>query len=167
MFKFTLQNTDWFARSAEIETSHGTIETPIFMPVGTKASVTGISKEDLDTMWAQIILNNTYHLYLRPGDEVVKHFGWAHNFQNYHQPILTDSWGFQVFSLGDLKRPVFNETGLNKAAESLVKITEDGVHFRSYIKGINSSIGLQVMDTWDNVLKRRYGRLILETKLKC
>lgn len=75
MFHFTLQDTDGFARAGEIVTDHGSIQTPIFMPVGTKATVKGISHHDLDEMGAQIILNNTYHLYLRPGDEVVKHFG--------------------------------------------------------------------------------------------
>lgn len=74
MFSFTLEHTDGFARAGEIETSHGKIQTPIFMPVGTKASVKGISHHDLDEMGAQIILNNTYHLYLRPGDEGLKHF---------------------------------------------------------------------------------------------
>ena len=91
MFHFKLKHTDNFARTGEIETSHGKIQTPVFMPVGTKASVKGISPNDLDEMGAEIILNNTYHLYLRPGDDVVKHFGGAHNFQNYHKSILTDS----------------------------------------------------------------------------
>lgn len=91
MFSFTLEKTDGLARTGTLKTSHGSIQTPIFMPVGTKATVKGISQENLDEMGAQIILNNTYHLYLRPGDEVVKHFGGAHSFQNYHKPILTDS----------------------------------------------------------------------------
>ncbi len=124
MFHFTLEHTDGRARTWEIETSHGKIQTPIFMPVGTKATVKWISHHDLDEMWAQIILNNTYHLYLRPWDEAVAHFGWAHNFQNYHKPILTDSGWFQVFSLGQTRQ-----------WKSLVQITEDGVHFRSYIDG--------------------------------
>lgn len=150
MFNFQLQHTDGFARTWEIETSHGKIETPIFMPVGTKATVKWISHHDLDEMWAQIILNNTYHLYLRPGDEVVKHFGGAHNFQNYHKPILTDSGWFQVFSLGQTRE-----------GESLVKITEDWVHFRSYIDGskhfftpekvmdIQSNIGADIIMAFD------------------
>jgi queuine tRNA-ribosyltransferase len=150
MFNFTLQNTDGLARAGEIETSHGNIQTPIFMPVGTKASVKGISKEDLHEMGAEIILNNTYHLYLRPGDEVVKHFWGAHSFQNYQKPILTDSGGFQVFSLGQTRE-----------GQSLVKITEDGVHFRSYIDGskhyftpervmdIQSNIGADIIMAFD------------------
>lgn len=141
MFKFTLEHTDGFARSWEIETAHGKIQTPIFMPVGTKATVKWISHHDLDEMGAEIILNNTYHLYLRPGDEVVKHFWWAHTFQNYHKPILTDSWGFQVFSLGQTRE-----------GESLVKITEDGVHFRSYIDGSKHYFTPErVMDIQSNI----------------
>lgn len=146
MFKYTLQYTDNFARSGEIETSHGKIKTPIFMPVGTKATVKGISHSDLDEMGAEIILNNTYHLYLRPGDETVAHFWWAHTFQNYHKPILTDSWGFQVFSLG--------QTGENgfKNKESLVKITEDWVHFRSYMDGSKHFFSPErVMDIQSNI----------------
>ncbi len=132
MFSFDLQHTDWFARTGEITTAHGTIQTPIFMPVGTKATVKWISREDLDEMGAQIILNNTYHLYLRPWDEVVQQFGWAHDFQNYHKPILTDSGGFQVFSLGKNSHPGVSRT---PGWTPLVKISEDGVEFRSYIDG--------------------------------
>ncbi len=146
MFKFTLENTDGNARTWEIQTAHGKIQTPIFMPVGTKATVKGITPQDLDEMGAQIILNNTYHLYLRPGDEVVKHFWWAHDFQNYHKPILTDSGWFQVFSLG--------QTGENgfKNKESLVKITEDGVHFRSYMDGSKHYFSPEkVMDIQSNI----------------
>ncbi len=124
MFEYNLIANDWKAKAGVFHTSHWSIETPIFMPVWTKATVKWITKEDLDSMWAQIILNNTYHLYLRPGDEVVKWFSGVHNFQNYSKPILTDSWWFQVFSLGQW---------IKKSKESLVKITEDWVHFRSYI----------------------------------
>jgi len=116
MFKYTLENTDWFARAWEIETDHGKIQTPIFMP-------------------------NTYHLYLRPGDEVVKHFWWAHRFQNYHGPILTDSGWFQVFSLGQTRQ-----------GDSLVKITEDWVHFRSFIDGSKHYFSPEkVMDIQSNI----------------
>lgn len=146
MFSFQLEKTDGLARTGTIKTSHGEIQTPIFMPVGTKATVKWISKSDLNEMGAQIILNNTYHLYLRPGDEVVKHFWGAHSFQNYQKPILTDSGGFQVFSLG--------QTGENwfKNKESLVKITEDGVHFRSYIDGSKHFFSPErVMDIQSNI----------------
>lgn len=141
MFNYSLESTDWYARAWEITTAHGRIQTPVFMPVGTKASVKWISPENLDEMWAQIILNNTYHLYLRPGDEVVKYFWWAHKFQNYNKPILTDSWWFQVFSLGQTRQ-----------WDSLVKITEDGVHFRSFIDGSKHYFSPErVMDIQSNI----------------
>lgn len=146
MFEFKLENTSWFARAWEFTTSHWKIQTPIFMPVWTKASVKWISVEELDEMWAEIILNNTYHLYLRPWDEIVKHFGWAHNFMNYKKPILTDSWWFQVFSLGQTWKKWF------KNNESLVKITEDWVHFRSFIDGSKHFFNAEnVMDIQSNI----------------
>ena len=128
MFEFKLENTDWKARAWEFFTEHGSFKTPMFMPVWTKATVKWIHKEELDEMWAEIILANTYHLYLRPGQDVVKHFWWVHKFQNYNKPILTDSGWFQVFSLWQ----TWWETSF-KNDESLVKITEDWVHFRSFI----------------------------------
>ncbi len=123
MFQYTLEHTDGNARTGLLTTPHGDIQTPVFMPVGTKSTVKSLDKHEIDEMWADIILNNTYHMYLRPGDETVKHFGWLHTFQNYHKPILTDSGGFQVFSLWKD----------NKTGKSLVKITEQWVEFRSYI----------------------------------
>ncbi len=141
MFKFDLHNTDWFARSGTFETPHGKIETPVFMPVGTKATVKGITNEDLDEMGAQIILNNTYHLYLKPGDDVVAHFWGTHKFTKYNKPILTDSGWFQVFSLGQTRE-----------WKSLVKITEDGVHFRSFIDGSKHFFTPEkVMDIQSNI----------------
>lgn len=124
MFEFKIKNNDSRARAWEFFTEHGSFETPIFMPVWTKASVKWIDNVDLDEMWAGIILNNTYHLYLRPGQDIVKHFGWVHSFQNYNKPILTDSGWFQVFSLWKTRE-----------WNSLVKITEKWVHFRSFIDG--------------------------------
>lgn len=106
------------ARAGILHTPHGDIETPIFMPVGTLATVKTMEPKDLKEIGAQIILSNTYHLYLRPGHELVKKAGGLHSFMNWDRPILTDSGGFQVFSLGDLR-----------------KITEEGVEFRSHIDG--------------------------------
>lgn len=146
MFQFDLKNTDNKARAWVFHTPHGSIETPVFMPVGTKSTVKWIHNEELDEMGAQIILNNTYHLYLRPGDEVVKHFWGIHKFSAYDKPMLTDSWGFQVFSLG--------QTGVNgfKNKESLVKITEDWVHFRSFIDGSKHYFSAEnVMDIQSNL----------------
>lgn len=141
MFQFSLEKSDGYARAWEIETSHGKIQTPVFMPVGTKATVKGISREDLDEMWAEIILNNTYHLFLRPWDELVRDFWGAHHFQNYHKPILTDSGWFQVFSLGNMRE-----------GQSLVKITEEGVHFRAHNDGSKHYFTPErVMDIQSNI----------------
>lgn len=106
------------ARLGKINTPHGDIKTPIFMPVGTQATVKGVLPEAVSEMGAQIILSNTYHLYLRPGHEIVKEAGGLHKFMNWDKPILTDSGGFQVFSLGALR-----------------KISEEGVAFSSHIDG--------------------------------
>ncbi|WP_022667955.1 tRNA guanosine(34) transglycosylase Tgt [Desulfospira joergensenii] len=106
------------ARLGRIKTVRGIIETPIFMPVGTVGSVKGISKEDLDHCGAQIILGNTYHLYLRPGCEVIEHMGGLHEFTRWQRPMLTDSGGFQFFSLA-----------------KLAKFTDEGVAFQSHIDG--------------------------------
>ncbi len=146
MFEFKLENTDWYARAWEFVTTHWIINTPIFMPVWTKSSVKWIHPEELDEMWAEIILNNTYHLYLRPGDNIVKEFWWAHRFMNYNKPILTDSGWFQVFSLWQT-----SEIGF-KNSESLVKITEEWVHFRSFIDWSKHYFDAEnVMDIQSNI----------------
>ena len=106
------------ARAGIFHTPHGDIETPIFMPVGTQATVKGLTPEMLNELGAQIILSNTYHLYLRPGHEIVKKAGGLHQFMHWNKPILTDSGGFQVFSLAKLR-----------------KVSEAGVEFRSHING--------------------------------
>lgn len=134
MFEFKIENKDWFARAWEFFTEHWSFKTPVFMPVWTKATVKWIPKEWLDEMWAEIILNNTYHLYLRPGDKIVKEFGWVHKFQNYDKPILTDSGWFQVFSLGNLRESSLKDSETSSELQKdLVKITEEWVHFRSYL----------------------------------
>lgn len=106
------------ARIGRFTTPHGVIETPVFMPVGTNATVKALSPEELKELGSQIILSNTYHLFLRPGEDIVKKAGGLHKFMNWDRPILTDSGGFQVFSLAKLRR-----------------ITEDGVAFNSHIDG--------------------------------
>ena len=120
MFEFELikECKETGARAGIFHTPHGDIETPVFMPVGTQATVKTMTPEELKECNAQIILRNTYHLYLRPGHELVKEAGGLHQFMNWDRPILTDSGGFQVFSLGDLR-----------------KIKEEGVEFRSHIDG--------------------------------
>ena len=119
-FSFELLKTDkkTGARAGIFHTPHGDIETPVYMPVGTQATVKGMLPRDVKAAGSQIILSNTYHLYMRPGDELVKKAGGLHKFMNWDGPILTDSGGFQVFSLADLN-----------------KITDDGVWFSSNIDG--------------------------------
>lgn len=145
--KFKLEATDSnsHARAGVITTDHGTIETPIFMPVGTLGSVKGVHMHELrDDIKAQIILGNTYHLYLRPGMEIIEQAGGLHKFNGWERPILTDSGGFQVFSLSDNR-----------------KLTEEGAYFRSHIDGskhlftpekvveIQRSIGSDIMMALD------------------
>jgi len=117
-FKLISRDPDSCARRGRISTSHGVVETPVFMPVGTQATVKGMLPEALDEIGAQIILGNTYHLYLRPGHELISRLGGLHKFMNWQGPILTDSGGFQVFSLGELR-----------------KISEEGVSFQSHLDG--------------------------------
>jgi len=124
MFELVSTDSTSKARRGRITTRHGVIETPVFMPVGTQGSVKGVSPMELTDLKAQIILGNTYHLFVRPGMEVMKHFGGLHNFMNWRGPILTDSGGFQVFSLAKLR-----------------KITEDGVHFQNHLDGAPCFIG--------------------------
>ncbi len=117
-FETIKQDSRTGARAGILHTPHGDIETPIYMPVGTQATVKGVFPRDLKEAGAQIILSNTYHLYMRPGDDLVAKAGGLHKFMNWDKPILTDSGGFQVFSLA----------GLNK-------IKDEGVHFNSHIDG--------------------------------
>jgi queuine tRNA-ribosyltransferase len=145
--KFELQSTTPFskARAGKIETAHGQIDTPIFMPVGTIGSVKGVHFKDLkEDIKAQIILGNTYHLYLRPGVEIIEKAGGLHMFNGWDRPILTDSGGYQVFSLGDIR-----------------KLTEEGAKFQSHIDGsrhlftpesvidIQRSIGADIIMAFD------------------
>jgi queuine tRNA-ribosyltransferase len=117
-FEFTLHAQDGNARAGVFETPHGSIPTPVFAPVGTQATVKAIQPRELVEMNTPLILSNTYHLYLRPGDQLIHELGGLHRFMNWQGPILTDSGGFQVFSLGALR-----------------KIDDDGVTFRSHIDG--------------------------------
>ncbi|WP_025822563.1 tRNA guanosine(34) transglycosylase Tgt [Shewanella marina] len=116
--KFELDTTDGRARRGRLIFERGTVETPAFMPVGTYGTVKGMTPEEVRATGADILLGNTFHLWLRPGEEVMRKHGDLHDFMNWQRPILTDSGGFQVFSLGDIR-----------------KITEEGVHFRSPING--------------------------------
>ena len=116
--KFNVSSTSGYARRGELDFTRGKVQTPAFMPVGTNGTVKALEVENLQETGSEIILGNTYHLMLRPGDELIKNFGGLHKFSNWDKPILTDSGGFQVWSLGDL-----------------AKITEEGVSFQSPYDG--------------------------------
>ncbi len=123
-FTFELKNTDGDSRSGKITTAHGEIDTPVFMPVGTAGTVKGLSEAEIAEIDSQIILGNTYHLYLRPGTEILEAAGGLHKFMNHRGPILTDSGGYQVFSLAQ-----------GREGKSLVDITDEGANFSSYKDG--------------------------------
>ncbi len=123
-FELTGRDAGSAARVGRIETPHGGFDTPVFMPVGTQATVKAVSQEDLELIDAPIILGNAYHLYLRPGTEIIKSAGGLHEFMTWKRPILTDSGGFQVFSLGTMN-----------------KVTDDGVQFQSHIDGSSHFLG--------------------------
>jgi queuine tRNA-ribosyltransferase len=118
MLDFKLLKTDGHARRGRLTLNHGVVETPIFMPVGTYGTVKGVTPRSLEEMGAQIILGNTFHLWMRPGLDVLKQFGGLHRFEAWNKPILTDSGGFQVWSLGEMR-----------------KISEEGVKFASPVNG--------------------------------
>jgi queuine tRNA-ribosyltransferase len=146
-FAFQIAGTCGAARAATLQTPHGPVETPAFMPVGTLATVKALDPEDLRAIGARIILANAYHLHLRPGDELIRELGGLHRFMGWDGPILTDSGGFQVFSL-----------------EGLRTVSEDGVEFRSHIDGskrfftpegvirIEHNLGADVIMQFDHVI---------------
>jgi len=145
-FEISHRDTTGFARRGRMHLPHGTIETPVFMPVGTQATVKAMTPRDLDEVGAQIILGNTYHLMLRPGAGLIEQMGGLHRFMAWHSPILTDSGGFQVWSLGDLR-----------------KIEPHGVRFRSHIDGDEVFLGpKESMD-----IQRRLGSDIVMTFDEC
>jgi queuine tRNA-ribosyltransferase len=117
-FAFEVTHTDGRARCGRMTTPHGVVETPAFMPVGTQGAVKGVTHRDLDDLGAQILLSNTYHLYLRPGDDLIARRGGLHRFIGWNKPILTDSGGYQVFSMASRRT-----------------IDEQGAHFRSHLDG--------------------------------
>src|ERR1700681_4694251 len=134
MFELLGKDASSKARRGRLTTGHGVIETPAFMPVGTQGSVKAVSPQELRELEAQIILGNTYHLFVRPGLEVIRHFGGLHRFMNWDGPILTDSGGYQIFSLAKLR-----------------KITEEGVAFQNHLDGtptfISPEIAMEIQAT--------------------
>ena len=163
MIKFQVirQHSHSAARLGCLSTPHGEIQTPAFMPVGTQGTVKALSPEDIIQCGSDIILGNTYHLYLRPGYEVIKSFGGLHHFMHWNKPILTDSGGFQVFSLN-----------------TLAKVTEEGVAFKSHIDGsthffspehsmkVQEALGADIAMTLDEPTPYPSDRTITETSLK-
>ena len=133
-FKVIQRDKNTKARRGVLKTAHGDVETPIFMPVGTQATVKALTPEQLKDCNAQIILGNTYHLFLRPGHKVIERLGGLHRFMNWDRPILTDSGGYQVFSLSELR-----------------KITEEGVEFKSHLDGsrkfLSPEIALEIQNS--------------------
>lgn len=134
-FKIIKKDKKSKARAGKISTAHGIIETPSFVPVGTKASVRSLAPQDLKDIKVQILFGNTYHLHLQPGEDIVKDFGGLAKFMNWGGPTITDSGGFQVFSLGKKTVKFIQDLEDDESEEALVKITEDGVEFRSHIDG--------------------------------
>jgi queuine tRNA-ribosyltransferase len=127
MFEVRATDKSKKARSGRLKTGHGLIETPAFMPVGTQGSVKAVSSRELHELNAQIVLGNTYHLFVRPGLDVIRHFGGLHRFMNWDGPILTDSGGYQIFSLAKLR-----------------KITEEGVQFQNHVDGTPAFISPEI-----------------------
>src|SRR5881275_2546139 len=134
MFELLKTDHESKARRGRLTTAHGVIETPALMPVGTQGSVKAVSPRELRELKAQVILGNTYHLFVRPGMDVIRHFGGLHRFMNWDGPILTDSGGYQIFSLAKLR-----------------KITDDGVHFQNHLDGtptfISPEIAMEIQAT--------------------
>lgn len=161
MFKFKLEKTSGSARAATVSTSHGKIKTPVFMPVGTLGTVKAMSPHELEESHAQIILGNTYHLYLRPGHELIRAAGGLHKFISWDKPMLTDSGGFQVMSLAALR-----------------KISKEGVKFQSHIDGsrhfftpesvigIQEALGADIIMSFDECPPYPATRAYVERSLK-
>ncbi|MEP7070823.1 MAG: tRNA guanosine(34) transglycosylase Tgt [Verrucomicrobiota bacterium] len=127
MFELLARDTQTEGRRGRLTTAHGVIETPAFMPVGTQGSVKGMSPAELEELGAQIVLGNTYHLFVRPGLETIRHFGGLHRFMSWRGPILTDSGGYQIFSLAKLR-----------------KISEEGAHFQNHLDGTPTFISPEI-----------------------
>jgi queuine tRNA-ribosyltransferase len=176
MFSFKISAHDKAARTGEIVTPHGSIHTPSFIPVGTLATVKGISVDDLRQIGSQVIIANTYHLHLQPGEELIETMGGLHQFMGWDRPLITDSGGFQIFSLGAAKEhgvgkiaSIFpygkNHGGhiSSKKGKSLVKVDEDGVEFISYRNGSRH----RFTPEWVIAIERKLGADIILVLDEC
>jgi queuine tRNA-ribosyltransferase len=135
-FRFDLLKTDAAARLGRLHTAHGVVETPVFMAVGTQATVKGLTPTQLEEAGVQVVLGNTYHLALRPGDELIAELGGLHRFMGWHRPILTDSGGYQVYSLAAVKKGTQLFSDAKRAASPfLLKVDDRAAVFRSHIDG--------------------------------
>lgn len=147
--KYTLLHSDGNARNGILHTNHGDFETPIFMPVGTQATVKTLSPEELKKIGSAVVLANTYHLWLRPGENIVEKAGGLHKFMNYDGPILTDSGGFQVFSLAKNKKK---------------DIVEEGVHFKSHLDGrklfLTPELSIEIQNKLDSDIAMSFDECI-------
>ena len=152
MLKFELLKTEGLARRGRLTLNHGVVETPVFMPVGTYGTVKGVMPRSLDEMGAQIILGNTFHLWMRPGLDVLQQFGGLHRFENWNRPILTDSGGFQVWSLGEMR-----------------KISEEGVRFSSPVNGdklfLTPEVSMQIQTTLNSDIVMQFDECTPYTSL--
>jgi len=174
VIRFSLLAEDGAARRGRLETAHGAIQTPVFMPVGTAATVKTLAPTDLEALGAGIILGNTYHLYLRPGHERVRRLGGLHRFMSWGGALLTDSGGFQVYSLGAGKAGQGEGGG---EGASLVRMSEEGVEFRSHLDGsrhlftperaieIQEALGADVVMAFDECPPARADRAYHEGSL--
>lgn len=178
---FKTISKDKKSRTGILKTPHGEIETPVFMPVGTQGSVKALSPDDLKDIGAQIILGNTYHLYLRPGEKLIKKMRGLHKFINWDKPILTDSGGFQVMSLSGRKliaRPMGSSHVDYSTIEPKVTIDEDGVTFQSHLDGslhkftpeksiqIQHDLGADIIMAFDEVSADNLGKEHLENSME-
>ena len=163
MLSFELLNTDGHARRGRLTLNHGVVETPVFMPVGTYGTVKGVTPRSLDEIGAQIILGNTFHLWMRPGLDVLRQFGGLHRFERWERPILTDSGGFQVWSLGEMR-----------------KISEEGVKFASPVNGdklfLTPELSMQIQTILDSDIVMQFdectpydteGHVTTEAEARC
>ena len=173
MFEFEIQNkcSKSKARTGTFKTPHGEIQTPVFMPVGTKASVKTLSPEDLKQLDAEIILANTYHLFLRPGERTVKKMGKLHKWSNWDRPILTDSGGYQVFSLA-------HKNEHTRKGGKKIKIDDNGVQFKSHIDGdkhyitpekaiqVQTDLGADIIMAFDECAAANSSKIYFEKAMK-
>ncbi len=173
---FKLLKQDKKARAGEFQTAHGRVLTPVFMPVGTQASVKSLTSQDLVDLDAQIILSNTYHLFLRPGADLIEKLGGLHKFMNWDKPILTDSGGFQVMSLGSHMQ--VKPMGASHEETPFAKVDDEGVTFRSHLDGslhrftpesaikVQHQLGADIIMAFDEAIADNLDKEYIQTSMQ-